>query len=199
MTTRDSQMSDDFTHATRLLPPELEKWRQRHGISDAAWRDLQILLAPPITPYKLPPEENSEAFNQTHLRLMASGYEHVLMWRNNLGAYRPEGSRRVVRYGLCNDSAALNDKFKSSDLVGGTPLVVKPHHVGMQLLIFTAIEVKSSKWDPNKNRAHERAQLRFINAVRAAGGIGFFCNEPQQYLYFLKDLGVPRVKGPYAP
>lgn len=186
-------MTDDLALATQIISTELNEWRQLHGIDENAWRDLMMLLAPPIQPYTMP-ELNTEAYNQQMLRLVASSREHTYLWRNNVGAYVEPGSRRQIRYGLCNDSKKLNAKWKSSDLIGGTPILVTPQHVGMRLLVFTAVEVKAGGWKPGKDRMRERAQLRFINAVRTAGGIGFFCNDARQYNGFLDQHGVPLVR-----
>lgn len=52
-----------------------------------------------------------------------------------------------------------------SDIIGWTSRVVQPEDVGSRVALFTAIEVKS-----DTGRATED-QLRFIEAVQAAGGI----------------------------
>ena len=60
-------------------------------------------------------------------------------------------------------------------------------------MVFTAVEVKRVDWSPGKDKQRERGQLRFINAVRAAGGIGFFCRNPNVYTSFLDHWQIPRV------
>ena len=89
---------------------------------------------------------------QNHIRL-ALGRGHTRLWRNNTGALK-DPSGRLVRYGLCAGS---------SDLIGFTTVTITPDMVGQQLAVFTAIEVK------DRGRPTPE-QLRFIDAVRAAGG-----------------------------
>lgn len=81
-----------------------------------------------------------------------------------------------MRYGLGNESAALNKKYKSSDLIGITPLVITADMVGRKLGIFTAIEVKKEGWDYSGTRG-EKAQNNFLEMIRSFGGYGFFIND----------------------
>ena len=64
-----------------------------------------------------------------------------MIWRNNVGAYVDEHGN-MVRYGLNNQSAQQNRAAASSDLIGITPVVIRPDHVGRTLGVFTAIECK---------------------------------------------------------
>ncbi len=94
-------------------------------------------------------------------------------WRNNVGACE-DVNGRLVRYGLCNESAQINRQFKSSDLIGVVPVVIQPHHVGRTLGVFAAIECKHSDWHLTPGDQRAQAQLRFIELVRSVGGIGGF-------------------------
>lgn len=108
---------------------------------------------------------------QAAIRLAASQQGHVL-WRNNSGVLRDE--RGVpVRFGLCNDSAQLNAAIKSSDLVGIRRVLVTPEMVGTVVGVFWAVECKRAGWK-YKATDREKAQLRFIEAVRGMGGVGQF-------------------------
>lgn len=100
--------------------------------------------------------DGSEAGTLKRVRLEAA-QQGILLWRNNVGVARDE-TDRVIRYGLANDSAALNKRVKSSDLIG-----IKP---GGQ---FIAREVKRPGWKYTGS-ATEAAQLRFIELVLANGG-----------------------------
>lgn len=77
------------------------------------------------------------------------------LFRNNVGRARTDDGR-YVQYGLC---------VGSSDLIGWTPHVVTAADIGRTVAIFTAVEAKTAR-----GRA-TAAQLRFLAAVRAAGGI----------------------------
>ena len=111
----------------------------------------------------------SEAQVQTELRLAASGHGDHL-WRNNVGA-AVDASGRMIRYGLGNDSARLNEQIKSSDLIGITRVIVTPDMVGRVVGVFTAIEVKREDWGVSGvPTAREQAQAAFIQLVGRAGG-----------------------------
>lgn len=75
--------------------------------------------------------------------LVALSADGGIWWRNNTGVL-PDRSGRPIRFGLC---------VGSSDIIGVA-------HDG----IFTAIECKTALGQPTD------AQLRFIAAVRRAGG-----------------------------
>lgn len=87
------------------------------------------------------------------------------LWRNNSGAYTDRTKRpvRQVRYGLGNDSAALNDVFKSSDYIGIAP--------GGR---FLAVEWKPRGWRYMPGDKHTTAQAAFLGRVNELGGVGTF-------------------------
>ena len=64
----------------------------------------------------------SESNIQANIRL-AAAQDRVFLMRNNSGAL-PDSRGRWVRFGLGNDSAAVNDKRKSSDPCKQVALVV---------------------------------------------------------------------------
>lgn len=76
------------------------------------------------------------------------------LWRNNTGALK-DANGRLVRYGLCQGSA---------DLIGYRTVTITPDMVGQRIAVFAAIEVK----DRGKPTPE---QLRFLEVVRAAGGL----------------------------
>lgn len=101
------------------------------------------------------------------------------IFRNNVGQawagevvnnYTKDGHRYVViknaqpiHIGLCTGS---------SDLIGWYSLEITPEMVGRRVALFTAIEVKR----PGKNPTIEQA--RFMEAVRASGGIAGVARSP---------------------
>lgn len=126
---------------------------------------------------------SSEQAVQQLIRLAASD-NGVHLWRNNSGMlYNQDGV--PVRYGLGNDSAKINKRLKSSDLIGITPIVVTPEMVGATVGIFTAIEVKRSSWKWRATQ-EEIAQNNYIELVIRNGGIGAFINDVDQFKSFMR-------------
>ena len=99
------------------------------------------------------------------------------MWRNNTGAFQDE-TGRWIRYGLCNDSKQVNERIKSSDLIGGVPITIQPHHVGQTFAILTAIECKRPNWHLTPGDKRGQAQKRFIDLVVGIGGFAGFATGP---------------------
>jgi hypothetical protein len=113
-----------------------------------------------------------EAVVQARVRLAAS-QAGARLWRNNVGAgVLSDGS--YLRWGLANDSTALNKAVKSGDLIGIKPVLITAGHVGQTLGVFCSREVKRSGWRYNPNNARERAQQAWIDLVRDLGGDAAF-------------------------
>ena len=151
---------------------DLYKWAIRHQIPHAALNELRQIMGAVDTD---PPAHSgeSEAAIQKRVQLAATR-QGWRLWRNNVGALKDE--RGVpVRYGLANDSAALNKVIKSSDLIGIKPTLITPDMLGATIGQFVAREVKASGWQ-YKGNAHERAQLKFIELVTSMGGDAKFIN-----------------------
>lgn len=165
-------------------------WAVEFNISPHAVEALVERLGGNSTPNVTGKEPLSEAGVQSRLRLKAAE-AGVHLWRNNVGATKarethecPRCQHRFIverpplRYGLANDSSALNDVLKSSDLIGITPRVVTPADVGKTLGIFTAYEVKHGGWVYSGTDDHIQAQLNFLLLVSRLGGIAAFANNP---------------------
>lgn len=156
---------------------KIHEWGMRWQMSPQAMNELLSILDP--SPASMMPpvtEELTEAGVQQRLRILASTGGGAL-WRNNAGAATDAGGR-IVRYGLGNDSTKLWDDWRSSDLIGITP--VTSTAIGQVFGVFTAVEVKKPGWrKPSDKR--ERAQENFLMNVRALGGIGMFANSTATY------------------
>jgi len=113
----------------------------------------------------------SEAAIQREIRL-ESARRGWRLWRNNNGACRDENGR-LIRYGLANDSAKMNNVIKSSDLIGITPVTITPDMVGQTVGVFTSIEVKREGWCYT-GKGREAAQKKWIDLVVSLGGHGGF-------------------------
>lgn len=118
----------------------------------------------------------NESSVQQRVRLEAARLG-IELWRNNSGA-GAIGDGRQIRWGLGNDSAALNEKIKSSDLIGITPMTIFYHGQSLTIGVFTAIECKPTGWKFNHSDKRAVAQKAFHDIVIRAGGYaGFATNE----------------------
>ena len=122
----------------------------------------------------------SEAGVQADIKLVASRDYRAPLWRNNSGAMQDDQGRHV-RFGLGNDSKALNGKWKSADLIGITPVAVTTEHVGRTLGVFTAIEVKEPGWKLRPSDKRAKAQSNFLNSVATFGGLAGFAQSVDDF------------------
>lgn len=151
----------------------LTQWAARHGVSQAALAELRVMMGVDTDPAKCTAKAGSEAAVQTAIRLEASRLG-VRLWRNNVGACKDE-SGRIIRYGLCNDSAQLNKRIKSSDLIGVRPVVITSDMVGHTIGQFVAREVKRPGWK-YAGTEREKAQLAFIELLLSLGADAAFAS-----------------------
>jgi len=144
----------------------LYAWGTKWGIPQAA---IDELRAETLEHTVARGGAKSEAGVTARVRLEYAARGDVL-FRNNVGAMQDD-SGRVVRFGLCNESKAINKVNKSSDLIGITRVQISPGMIGQVVGIFTAIECKAPGWEYSGNE-HETAQRHFgEQVVMARGGI----------------------------
>lgn len=151
-----------------MIPTNLIPWAQRHGVSAQALAELghELGIVADFAPALATPN-NSEAHVQSLVRLRAPG-AGIRAFRNNVGVLKDE--RGVpVRYGLANDSPKLNDRLKSSDLIGWRRRTVTPDMVGGVIAQFWSAECKRVGWTYT-GTPREVAQLAWIQLVVADGG-----------------------------
>lgn len=142
---------------------DLLQWAARWGVPTEALADLVATLMP-STAGVAAGDENAVSMTVRAAATHAGGR----LWRNNVGALRADDGR-LVRYGLCNDSKAMNERTKSSDLIGPMPRVVTQDMVGTLVGVFTAREVKRPGWRYT-GTTREQAQLNFLTLVASLGG-----------------------------
>lgn len=148
----------------------LHAWAIRHHVSLQALDDLRAMLtATPDAP--IDARLTSETDVQASLRVQASQRGDVL-WRNNLGAGKLDNGS-FVRWGLCNDSAALNEQVKSADLIGIRRVVITQEMVGRVIGQFYSVECKRPGWRYTGTK-REVAQMRWAEHVVAMGGFAQF-------------------------
>jgi hypothetical protein len=144
----------------------LHAWAQRWGVPYAALHELaqhfgQLDNDPP------PVAGKSEGAVQTLVRLEATR-KGKRLFRNNVGAgYLQDGS--FIRWGLANDSKAVNDVCKSSDLIGISPEIITAADVGYPRGRFVAREIKEAGWQYTGTE-REVAQYKFLCLIASMGG-----------------------------
>ena len=146
----------------------LTQWAARHGVSAEALAELTGIVTDPQSA----PTGQSEAAVQQLVRLEASRLG-MRLFRNNVGACKDD-TGRVIRYGLCNDSAQMNKAVKSSDLIGIRPVIITPDMMGHTIGQFVAREVKRPGWS-YRGTDREVAQQAFGQLVLKLGGDFKFC------------------------
>lgn len=139
-------------------------WALRWRIPPQALHELAALhVAPAATP-----GTESEARVSSIVRLEA-GRKGVVLMRNNVGVGQREDGT-PIRFGLMNDSAQINDRIKSSDLIGYRSIVITSADIGRRIAQFVARECKRPAWKYRPENKRDVAQARFIQMVASAGG-----------------------------
>ena len=148
-----------------LLP---EDWIRRYPEAAAELRAMTVAAI-------VPPPPGFEGFTENavaqRVRMAAFAAGRVL-WRNNVGQLLD--ARGVpVRYGLMNESKAMNARNKSPDYIGIKPVQVTHAHVGTVIGQFYARETKNADW-LYTGTPHEVAQLNAITIINQYGGDAAF-------------------------
>ena len=149
----------------------LNEWAERWGISEHALNDLRGRICGVAEMNRVIASDRSESVIQSEIRLEAVSVG-ARLWRNNVGAtYQRDGS--FLRYGLANESAGVNSRVKSADLIGIRPVVIRPHMVGWTIGQFISREVKAGDCSYRCNE-REEAQLRWAELILSLGGDACF-------------------------
>lgn len=156
----------------------LAEWATRWRVPQEALAELLMMTYQPEVASGL----SGEAAVQQLTRAEAP-HQGGYLWRNNVGACQDE-TGRMVRYGLGNDSAKLCAVFKSSDLIGVTPITdpMSGHTYG----VFTAVECKKPTWRGPSSK-HDQAQARFHLTAQRAGAIAGFASDVTHYRQLIAD------------
>ncbi len=159
----------------------LYQWAIAHGVGMAAVKDLERLFGMngrAEEPTDKPRDAKNETLVQWDVRLEAAR-AGLRLWRNNVGALVDE--RGIpVRYGLANDTKALNKEIKSADLIGIRPVTITPAMVGRTLGQFVSRECKAPGWTYSGND-REVSQLKWAQLVLGLGGDAAFVTGPGSF------------------
>lgn len=150
---------------------DLLRWAQRNNITQAAMSELRQILDGVTQQTRTGITHGSEAAMQNRVRLQAS-QRGWLLFRNNVGAGTLQNGR-FMRWGVANDSAAMNQHIKSGDLIGVKPVVIMPDMVGLTIGQFVSREIKKPNWHYTGNE-HERAQRRWVDLLASYGADAAF-------------------------
>lgn len=157
----------------------LEHWAERWGIPTKALDELRYNILSVAEPSTRGNSEGDVA-KRMLMNLSASGWR---LWRNNVGAGLLSDTHGKVsgyiRFGLANESSAMNRHVKSGDYIGIRPLLITPNMVGTIVGQFASIETKAPGWVFNPKSPHEVAQERWITLVKLLGGFATFHTEPK--------------------
>lgn len=112
----------------------------------------------------------------------------VRLFRNNVGVLKTAEGRPVA-YGLGSSGSRCNTD--TSDLLGWVETLITPGMVGQTIAVFAAIEIKDlGKPTPG--------QLKFIELVRAAGGLAGVAHNIEEAAEILRVSLQPGTTGKRA-
>ena len=139
-----------------------DEWRRLYPAQYAAF------LAELLPPCTEAPKDTPEALVQAAVRLEATAVG-ARLFRNNVGAGTVVESNSFLRWGLANDSKAVNARLKSGDLIGIRPRVITAADVGSIIGQFVSREIKRPGWKYT-GTPREEAQLRWAELIMSLGG-----------------------------
>ncbi len=148
----------------------LHQWALKHHVSIEALDELRGVFRLDL-PAPAATHGGSEAAVQVRVRLEAAKLG-IRLFRNNVGVLMDE-TGRPVRYGLANESKAVNERIKSADLIGVRPVVITPEHVGQTFGLFVSREIKAAGWRYS-GTDRELAQLAWAKMIMSCGGDACF-------------------------
>lgn len=142
----------------------LVEWASKWGVSIDALRDLvtSICYIPPAK------DDGSESRQQSLVRLEAAQKRNIYLFRNNVGAMASD-TGSFLRYGLANDTPAMNAAVKSADLIGFRSKLITSGDVGTVVAQFVSREVKHATWHW-RGTPEEQAQLKWAALINTHGG-----------------------------
>jgi hypothetical protein len=158
----------------------IDAWGKRWSIDPHAIAELKECMGVTALGVMGVPDNTdapgSEGRQQSLVRLEAANLR-VRLFRNNSGAFEDKDGR-WIRYGLANESKAVNEVLKSPDLIGWRPRTVTPDMVGTVIGQACMREMKHEGWVFNPRDKHEAAQFNFLKLAIADGCDAAFATGP---------------------
>lgn len=148
----------------------LTEWAARWRLPAEAFRELCLLS---IDVAHTDGRDESEARVQSRVRLEGA-QKNILLYRNQRGAGKLD-SGNFVRFGLCNDSQKIGDKFKSADLIGVESVLITYDMIGSVFGRFISVECKPTNWKFS-GTMEEVAQVSWATLINSAGGRAIIVN-----------------------
>lgn len=143
----------------------LDEWQARWAVPPQAMAELAAMHI--HASGVMSRDVESESALQSLVRLEAARKD-IWMGRNNVGVLKDK-TGRPVRYGLANDSAAVNEVVKSADLIGVRKVLITADHVGKIIGQFVSRECKRPDWEYT-GTPQEKAQLCWATLINSYGG-----------------------------
>ncbi len=113
--------------------------------------------------------------NFLNLLKLEASRKNIRLWRNNVGATHTD-TGSFIRFGLANESKAVNSVLKSSDLIGIKPVIITLDMVDTIIGQFICREIKHDGWK-FIGTEREQAQLNWIKLIRSLGGNAAFATK----------------------
>jgi len=144
-------------------PTALQGWAQRWSIPAPCLADLLKCMGVGDVPPEpsTPTYSLSEAWTQSTVTLEAPRFG-VWLTRNNVGARKiveDDGSTRMLRFGLANESKQRNAVLKSGDLIGIRPVVITAQMIGCTIGQFVSRECKRPGWSTAATRTRRPRRI----------------------------------------
>lgn len=129
----------------------------------------------------------TESDSLKRIQLLSTG--DTRLWRNQVGEYWT-GETQVTQLNGAPFVTIRNARRVrvgipgpgGSDLIGLKTVSIKPEHIGQNLAVFVAVEVKS------KRGRVTLEQQNFINLIRRMGGLAIEARSPDDISFVLGQL-----------
>jgi hypothetical protein len=149
----------------------VDQWAQRWNLSSQALIELRAVFTD-IPAVNISDKKNKSEASVSNVVKLEASRKGLRLWRNNVGAMKTEEGN-YIRFGLANESEAINRQVKSADLIGVRPVFITPDLIGRTIGQFVSREIKHPGWKYSGTE-REKAQLAWAQFIAAQGGDACF-------------------------